>query len=392
MTNQQVVDRWINGGDQCTSSALYYPGDEFLRPQNPWARNTVAGINFGNFFFVNTANIFRPYSPAAQEIGSGLQYSNKIHLSKILYTTQGLLERIVGKITSESIGNLKLVDTWYRSDSPTTLYTDDWYFPLTKTTYYLLEYNKQQYMASNYWENKTGNVYWLTKLADSNQKNYNSAERALFSLIPSQVYDSVRDLSFDDQTRFLIQEWEISGLGRFGYDEIVGFKRGVLRQGDLWFVPCLNKVEVSLKSPCNDADLFDKYCEMWPQRIKVVEGHPGIVSTGDRVMVANSMEYVSNRVHHRTNSDLGTGKSRHTFTDIGIVTGGDVQVVRNEVKPSKGDFLVRGIVRHPGHDQLRLVPVDNAHSQLGGWFQVFPAINEEWAVSEQIRRAGVGHD
>ena len=180
---------------------------------------------------------------------------------------------------------------------------------------------------------------------------------------------------------------------RVNSSSIIGFKRGTHRQGDLWFIPAIGNYKISLKSPMNDADVFVKYCDHHP-RVHYYEGNKFASVANEVRDIANSFEYISNRVSNRCVSSTAVGKSRHTFTDIGIVMDGDndsIAVIRGESKPHKGDILVRGIVRHPEHDQLKLVPINDEHKQKGGWFQVFSSVNEEWSFSERLRASGMSY-
>lgn len=370
MTNANIVKRWMEGGPSAEAPAFMYHGGEILYTR----REVPVAVKFNGFYVIDPTDWQDNFSTAAASLHVWPEKCVKLPID--------LLQRIIGSLRSngDNLGGLKLVDQFvvdWRNDYRTQVFSP--------STYSLLEHYGQYYLTAQSDENKSGTSTWLTKFSTNTFRgptSYYKAENALWALAPKECYYTVNDLPWDERTKFYEYK-ENKAMNVWNRDTVIGFKRGVLRQGDLYFVPVRDKVNVSTKIPCNDSDVFMRYLECWP-KCEDSGGTPFRV-TSQYVDCANSMEYISNRVHGKTGSDRGRGKSRHTSTDIGML----IQSLYYGSAPSpvieRGTLVVRGIVRHPEHDNLKLEVVNKEHSDNGGWFTAHPVVNEEWSLSQNHR-------
>ena len=376
MTNSNIVKRWMEGGKEASSPAFGYDGGEVLR----MSRGDIIAVKFNGFYCIDPSDLFVPMSNARSCL--------HVWPEKSVNLPMDLLSLIIGNLdrNGNNFGGLTLLDqynvNWGSFENQV----------FESGTYSLLENYGNYFLTGQSSERKggfrRGRSVWLTKLVTRTpvgERVFFDARTALYTLVPKECLDYVGNCFAEEQSKFY--EYEVPNSiyhpnRVWKHESIIGFKRGVCRQGDLYFVPVRWVINVSTKIPCNDSDVFLKYLECWPKCQDSVGTHFRV--TQQYIDGANSMEYISNRVHNKTGSDQGRGRSRHTFTDIGMVIRNLYQWPAPTPLLNRGTLVVRGIVRHPQHDNLKLEVVDREHLELGGWFTVHPVENEEWSRSQNL--------
>jgi hypothetical protein len=343
MKNWQLIQKWaerISDGDEELYQGFSLSAQGRFLYSDKYGRDIYA-IHCGRFILMDgTTGQFPPMSPSRGQINSQIRatnnWGNDGPVPVVISTSFEVLQRVIGNvdmpINTDRMDYLSS-DRVHNLDELRVEAGFDW------GDYHIF------YIRGNYW---VFGRYW-----GKNKQNFAFSSRIrngyLSDLIPQECYLTANELNNLKQMEdspginipYLVNGRKI-------------LRRGIKRQGDLFFIPveAVNKPNTRIFQ--NNSNLIEDFmCEK-------------VIALRSEVDLYLKFDYVSNRVDSLYPT---VASSRHSFTDVAVGQFATTSFGGNSI-PSSPELLVRGVVRHPEHSNVKLEVVNDKHRKSGGWFIV----------------------